>query len=66
MTRDLDQALFLLGESTLTAAEVLEWATELGYPATAEATHVGLGTQLTVVRSVEAEAVGLSNWRGKP
>lgn len=30
--RDVDKALFLVGETSLTAAEVVAWAAELGYP----------------------------------
>lgn len=56
--RDLDMALFLAGESTLTAAEVAEWATSLGFPTTVPAA-VHPGEQLQVSR---AES-GVERWR---
>jgi hypothetical protein len=51
VSRRVDRALFLVGETTLTAAEVLRWAAELGYPARAE----DQAEQLVVARADAAE-----------
>lgn len=65
MTRDLDRALFLAGESTLTAAEVALWATQLGYPLAANASPVESSEQLSVVRTIDAIAEHVPRWRGE-
>jgi hypothetical protein len=51
--REVDKALFLVGETSLTAGEVIAWAAELGYPVTGA--PVGMGAQLVVARADAAD-----------
>lgn len=57
MVRPLDKALFLLGETSLTVAEAMRWAAELGYPA--KTPPLDLGKQLLVARADISQG-----WRG--
>lgn len=56
MSRPLDRALFLLGETTLTAAEAVVWAAELGYP-------VGDAPDNPAAQLVVARARAAEGWR---
>jgi hypothetical protein len=63
MPRPTDKALFLAGESTLTAAEVAQWASDLGYPL--EVAEADAGEQLEIVKARDAAADDVPRWRSK-